>query len=98
MVAERLVPHAVLASEQALNNLDHRLMFLGRLGSGSRCGVCGGDIGKEVVRILFADDFEVSQRKKERLTDAKGRHALGIIAPCVVCHLAIPFDCEPIAS
>jgi len=62
-------------------------MLLGRLRSGSRFGVCGGDIGKEVVRILFADDFEVSQRKKERLTDAKGRHALGIctvrgLSPC----------------
>ena len=58
-----LIPQPVLASEDSLDNLDHRLMFLGRLRGGGSFVVCGRDIGQQVACILFANDFEVCQRE-----------------------------------
>jgi hypothetical protein len=92
------VPHTVFAGEDALDNVDNSLMPLRGLRSGGSFCVCRGDIRKQVARILCADDFEIRQRKKERLAYPKGSHALGIIETCGLCHVGIPFDCEPIAS
>jgi hypothetical protein len=58
-----LMPHPVLASEDPLDNLDHRLMLLGRSRGGGSFVVCGRDIGQQVACILFANDFEVCQRE-----------------------------------
>jgi hypothetical protein len=82
-----LVPYAVLAGEDALDDLDHRLMLLGRLRDASSFAVRCGDIDKQIARVAFADDVEISQRQKERLADSKCGHALGVIEPCAVCHL-----------
>ena len=94
----RLVLHAVLASKDAPNDLGYRLMLPWRLRICGSCVVCGRNIHKWVERIPLADDFEVSQRKEERLADTKGSHALGIMDDCVFSHLVVLIDREPIAS
>ena len=84
------MPHAVLACEDAPNDLGHRLMLLWRLRCCGSFVVCRGNIRKQIARVLFADDFEVSQRKEERLADTKSGHALGTNKPRVLGHLVIP--------
>jgi hypothetical protein len=92
--AERLAPRAILANQEALNDLHYGAMLFGLR---RRCGsliMCGCDIGKQVAHILCADDLEISQCQEERFAYAKGGHALRITEPCVFCHLVIPFDHE----
>jgi hypothetical protein len=67
--------HAVFAGEDSLNNRDHCLVLLRRLRS--TCGflVCGYDIREQIAHVAFVDNFEVGQREKERLADAKSGRA-----------------------
>jgi hypothetical protein len=58
-----LVPYAVLAGEDALDDLDHRLMLLGCLRAESRLVVRGHYIGKQTAHFLFGDYVEISQRQ-----------------------------------
>ena len=51
-----LVAHAVLAREDALNNSDDGMMFVGALRCGNSIFVGGGDIGEYVAGVLFAED------------------------------------------
>jgi hypothetical protein len=49
-----LVPHAILAGENALGDFDHRLMPLGRLRRKSSLVVLRGNVSKRIARVLFA--------------------------------------------
>jgi hypothetical protein len=84
------VSNPVLPSDDASDNLGHDLMFFWRLRDGRSFVVCRGDIGKQVASVLFADDFDVNQRKKQGLADTKGGRAIGIVQAWVRCHLGIP--------
>ena len=65
-----LVPHAILAGENALDDSDHCLMPLGCLAQSSLV-VLRGNVGKQTARVLFADDFELCQGNEERLANAE---------------------------
>ncbi len=58
----------------------------------------GGNVRKQVARVLLADDLEVGQRKEERLADAERSHAVGVVEPWLFCHLVIPFTREASSS
>ena len=97
--AGNLVPHAVLASEDALNNLDHRLMLFGRLRAGSCFVVRGDDIGKQTAHVRFADDIEISSAPVGATRRCQVRPCprhLGTVR-CVAISF-VPFDGEAIAS
>jgi hypothetical protein len=81
-----LVPHAVLAVEDALHNRRNRPMSLRRLGGVGGVAVRGGNVGEQVPRVLFADDLELGQSNEERFANAKGCHALGFIETGMFCH------------
>jgi hypothetical protein len=51
-------------------------------------GVRGGNVDEQVPGVLFADDLELGQGNEERLANAKGRHAIGFIQVCLLCHNA----------
>jgi hypothetical protein len=55
--------HAVLAGQNALDDLDHCPMPLGCLRVKSSFAMRGGNIGKQVAHFLFADDFAFATRK-----------------------------------
>jgi hypothetical protein len=49
------------------------------LGGVGSIAVRGGDVSKQVPRILLADDLKLGQGNEESLANAKGRHAIGFI-------------------
>ena len=73
------MPHTVLAVEDALHNHRNRPMSLRRLGCLGGVAMRGGNVGKQVPRVLFADDLELGQGNDERCANAAGSYAMAII-------------------
>jgi hypothetical protein len=86
----RLKPHAILAGQNALDDLDHCLMPIGRPRVKCSFVMRGDNIDKQVARFLFADDLEFAQGNEKRFANTKGHLASGFIEACLLCHDMTP--------
>jgi hypothetical protein len=73
-----LVTDAIFARQNSLHNGDDSAVFFWALRGGDCFLMRGGDICKQVARVLFAYDLGLSQSEKERLAYAECGCALGI--------------------
>jgi hypothetical protein len=81
-----LVPHAVLAVEDALHNGRYSPVSVRRLGGVGGVAVRCGNVGKKVPSVLRAHDPELGQGNEERFANAEGRNAIGFMEAGMFCH------------
>jgi len=86
------MPDPVLTCDDALHSLnDSPMVSWSERGCGS-FGMGRSNVGEQVAGVLLADNFQISQGKKQRFTDAKGSHAVGFVKAYMFGHLIFLSD------